>query len=149
MATRKITVKVTSNIYGNFRGFLTGADSVQIGASEWDAKEWASEALRANPGATLSDKSCFTMADIDAHRASIAAVRTRTPAGLQPILPQSPARVKWETKVVEALCALCKCTTGDAQAIMEGQPQWLEDCWITRTDPARTAGFINTAASAA
>lgn len=80
-------------------------------------------------------------------RTPAAAPAAAAPAGLPRLVPQSPARVKWETKVVEALCALCNCSTGDAQAIMEGQPQWLEDCWIARTDPARTAGFINTAAA--
>jgi hypothetical protein len=51
MATKQIAIKVTKNNHGNFRGFVTGKDSVQLGDNDFLAKEWLKEQLEKNPGA--------------------------------------------------------------------------------------------------
>lgn len=54
--SRKVTVKVVRNHHGNYRGHATGRDSVQLGDSEFLAREWAREVLEQMPGATFNSE---------------------------------------------------------------------------------------------
>lgn len=70
------TVKVHKNIWGNFGCFI-GAQKVQDFGAKYDATDWLSDRL-ATGQHRLSPKSHITMADIEAHRARLAApLRTR------------------------------------------------------------------------
>jgi hypothetical protein len=59
-----MNIKITKNIYGNFRGFVTGQPSAHLGCNEWDACKWARDLLEANPDATYNPKSYFTLEEV-------------------------------------------------------------------------------------
>lgn len=71
MASKKITVKVTRNQWGNYRIAVTGQDSILRG-DEHEAIFAAMEALDANPGAVYSDKSHIPLTEINALRERLA-----------------------------------------------------------------------------
>lgn len=68
---KKLTVKVTTNIYGNFRVMMTGLPTAQVGDFKFDAIAKVSDLLEANPTATLSPLSVVTMAEVEAFRTAI------------------------------------------------------------------------------
>lgn len=56
--TKKITAKVTKNIYGNYRGMSTGKETKLIGDFDFDAKFWLAEQIKA--GATVHKDSVIS-----------------------------------------------------------------------------------------
>ena len=125
MASKKITVKVTQNQWGNYRVSVTGQDSIQRG-SEIETKLAAIEALDANPGAVYSDKSYIPLADLDTLRAEMAAEH----------FP------RWERAVLNAIIEQAECSNSDAQAIMEAQDKLIAFQYAANTDPATAATAI-------
>jgi len=59
-------VRVTKNIYGNFRGYLTGQLTVELGASEFDAKFWMAKVLHKHEDAKVLPSSYFSLNEINA-----------------------------------------------------------------------------------
>lgn len=57
---KKISIKITHNIYGNFRGQITGSKSYLIGDNSFDAKQWLLSMLDKFPNATVSKLSYFS-----------------------------------------------------------------------------------------
>ena len=63
---------------------------------------------------------------------------------LSSITPQSPARVRWETAVAEALIARLECDYGDAAGILDTVPDVLEHLFLTGTEPSDAAATVDT-----
>jgi hypothetical protein len=57
---KKISIKVTNNIFGNYRGYVTGKQSYLIGNNSFDAKQWMLSMLNNFPNATVSKTSYFS-----------------------------------------------------------------------------------------
>lgn len=60
IVNKKISIKVTKNIYGNYRGYITGKQSYLIGDNAFDAKQWILSMLNDFPNAIVSSTSHFS-----------------------------------------------------------------------------------------
>ncbi|MNK14366.1 hypothetical protein D3C87_324810 [compost metagenome] len=58
--TKKITAKVSKNIYGNYRGMSAGKETKLLGDFDFDAKIWLAEQIKA--GAVVHKDSAITTA---------------------------------------------------------------------------------------
>jgi hypothetical protein len=63
---------------------------------------------------------------------------------LRPITPQTPARVRWETAVTEALAARLECDYGDASGILATVPDTLDRLFQTYAEPDQVAAVVDT-----
>jgi hypothetical protein len=67
-------IKVTVNIYGNYRGLVTGKGWTQLGGNDYDAIAWASEQLEQYPSEKLSLASDVTMEQVRKYREGLARI---------------------------------------------------------------------------
>jgi hypothetical protein len=51
---------------------------------------------------------------------------------LRPLLPQSPARIKWEENITRGFCEAFQATRGDAQGMLEAFPEVLDHAFKAR-----------------
>jgi hypothetical protein len=59
------TIKVTLNIYGNYRGKISGSLTHCLGCNKYDAVEWLSDNLEHNKSLTIHPDSDLTQKDVD------------------------------------------------------------------------------------
>jgi hypothetical protein len=68
---------------------------------------------------------------------------------IQPLTPQSPARVAWETKVAELLCGMWDCCYSDATGCMSACQGIVDRCFAAGASPQECAGSIDAHGGAA
>lgn len=68
---RAKTIKISQNIYGNYRGFVTGQGWNLIGSNDFDAVAWVADKMVANPEATYAGDTWITLDKVRGYIAKI------------------------------------------------------------------------------